>query len=129
VASIVVDRDTRAGQDELPWLIGVIVDVAPHVVPDARHQLPFVDEARPSTVEKQSRIHESGSPGLLVSIETNDAPGGSQRGLGLAATAWPLDEDGARRPQAHGKLVISEARKIALCSPKRGLAGIRGTHL
>jgi hypothetical protein len=107
----------------------VIVDVAPHLVPDARHQLPLVDEARPSTVEKQSRIHESRSSGLLVSIEANGAPGGSQRGLGLAATAWPLDEDCARRSQAHGKLVISEARKIALRSPKRGLAGIGGTHV
>ena len=118
MASLVVGRDGRAGQNEPPGLIWVIVDVAPYLVPDARHQLPLVYQARSNAIEEQGGVQETGRSRCVVSVKANRAPGGPERRLGLAAAAGSLDEDCACRPQAHGKFLVGEPREIVGQSPE-----------
>src|SRR5450759_4929179 len=90
MAGLVIRGDRGPREDVASGLLGVVVNVAPDLVPDALHELPLVDEARPLAIEQECGVQFARPAGRLVAIETDCALGGPESGLGLAAAARPL---------------------------------------
>jgi hypothetical protein len=105
----------------------VIVNIGAYRVPDARDQLPFVDQARPITLEEQRRVERRGGSSRVFAIEADGAAGCSEGRLRLAAGSRSLDEHGTGGQEPRLELVIGESRPVV-----RDLARetpLEGTHL
>ena len=84
-----------SGEDEVPEA-RPIVDGSPHVVPDVGLGLPFVDQSRSRSLDKQPRIDSHRGPHGRIRIHEHLARRRLPGRRGLAANPRTLDHDSSR---------------------------------
>jgi hypothetical protein len=99
VAGLVVGGSSRTGEDELTG-IAAVVDLPANVVPDARLDLPLVDQPWRFAGEDQAGIDLGGFPCFPVNVEQYLALGLLPSGFRLATGFGALDKDRPGRPKA-----------------------------
>ena len=114
----VVRRDRRTREDVSTGVLGVIVHVAPDLVPDALDQMPFIYEVRPLAVKQQTRFYLAGSARHLVPVEPYGALRRLEGGLRLATGARSLDEHGPGRAKTTGQFLVGQPGQVIADSPE-----------
>jgi len=90
----------------------MVVDIAPNLVPDVGHELPFVDESRMLAHQKEGRIELTDGACRAVTVQAHCAACRAKGGLGLATPARALDEDRAGRTEAIRQFGVNESWPI-----------------
>ena len=111
----------RAGEDELP-LLGRLIYLVAHCVPEGRHLLPLVDEAGRLPLQHQGggqfrQLAVLEVPSGVADVDLTFAVVG--RGPGLAAPFWPLDADGTKGGQVFLHLPVNDTGLVVLLIHKR----------
>jgi hypothetical protein len=128
VPGLVVGWDCGPGEDVAGCLLGVVVHIAPDLVPDVLHELPFVDEARPFAIEQEGGVQLAGPAGGLVPVEAHRALRRPERRLGLAAAARSLDEHRAGRAEPTRQFRVGEPGDVVVDSSE-GVVSAGGAHV
>jgi len=121
VAAGVLRRHGGASEQELAGLIGPVRGPA-HLIPELRGHLPFIQKARPGSLQQESRLHCQHLAGGLVDVEQHPGSGllgGRHRlaaGLGAFDHHSPggsqqLPQLGIRDPGAVGRHAGSPMRE------------------
>ena len=111
VACDVVRWYGRPRQNELS-AIATLIDRTPYVVPDARLDLPLVDETRYVSGEYQRRIYGHCPPCVLVYIEQHLAGGQLAGGFSFAASSWSLNQHGTRSGKPVSEFPVCNPRYV-----------------
>jgi len=112
VASHVVRRNRRAGQDELTRTASSRVNLPANLIPDRRHELPLVDQSWPLAVEERGRRQETRCARFVIDVEAYLAGGRLPGCLCLAAAAGAVDHHGAGRGETGRKLGVGDPRSV-----------------
>ena len=110
----VVGRYRRAGQDEATRPAAHIHRTT-YMVPDRRHGLPFVDQARPRPFQHETRLELRRVPQSGVHVEKHLARRAVPAGGRLPAGAGAFDQHRSSHSEPGGELLVDDAWTVFLC--------------
>ena len=92
----------------------MVVDVAPHHVPDVPHELPLSNQAGAQPRKQERGIQLTGPSSGGIRVESDGAPRRAKGRLGLSAPARAFDQHSTRRAEPERELVVGEPRQVGL---------------